>query len=130
MATPRASVMISPSRVFLDLAVMRRKFLDPLTPKCINHRYKQGNNPLISWDVLVTLNQRVSGSSPGAPTTFINNLNGLQQKPRRVGAAKKVINSYKLFWREFCRAAHQNIVSPVRPVPFGTFIARAVPRRR
>src|SRR5450830_1485590 len=68
MATPGASVMISPSRVFLDLAVMRRKFLDPLTPKCINHRYKQCNNPLISWDVLVTLNQRVPGSSPGAPT--------------------------------------------------------------
>jgi hypothetical protein len=86
---------------------------------------------LINQSYLVTLNQRVPGSSPGAPTKIINNINDIQQSSRRVRVAQKGINSYKLFWREFCRAEPQKIVSPVRRrVPFGTFIARAVTRRR
>jgi hypothetical protein len=56
---------------------------------------------LINQSYLVTLNQRVPGSSPGAPTIFINKLNGLKKISRRVGAAEKGIHSYKLFWREF-----------------------------
>jgi hypothetical protein len=65
---------------------------------------------LIDKSYLVTLNQRVPGSSPGAPTIFINNIKCLRQSPRRIRAVKKVINSYKLFWCEFCRAEPQKII--------------------
>jgi hypothetical protein len=50
---------------------------------------------LINKSYTVTLNQRVQGSSPCAPTKFFNNTNTLYTSAKLVATITKVIKIYK-----------------------------------